>query len=284
MGDYEDFSAWINPPAKETQKGGPGSGNFGHQGIPGHWGGSQPKKGKVERGMGTMPGTRPEPGHVRAGNQAPVRQGSSRNLVDRMMGGGFTYSVKKGRHVTSGFAVSVFPENEEIHSIEEFKSVESGRKIIADYWRKHMKTLSNPKVNLGGWFDPETQRAVLDCSVVVKSAKEAEALCHKFNQEGYCNLANFETTHVAGARPGWEKEVPAWMNSLKGLEWFKNGMLMAEKSTKENKRLPTRVVMEKPEGEMPTDEEIDNFLKALLGDDYPAPDASDNAPAEDAEE
>jgi hypothetical protein len=274
---YNEFVDWIDPRMKEkkseaeakpaveeesTEKGGPGSGNFGHQGIPGHWGGSQPKKGKIARGVGIMPNTRPEPGHVRVGNEGPVREGSSRNLVARMMGGGFTYSTVTGRHQTSGLSVSVYPENEEVHSPEEFQK--NGARIVAEYWRKNIKTLSKPHVFMGGWYDRDTNRIVLDCSVVVKSRKEAELLSRKYKQEAYFDLATFETIHVEGSRPGWENETPSWMNTLKELDWMKEAMAKSKKATKQI----AHVVMEDTGGEMPSEEQIKAFLKALMGDDY----------------
>ena len=123
------------------------------------------------------------------------RKNGGRLLQEIHGKGGFTYQPHTGNAPKEGFALSISPKYEEVVSETEFT-----RKHIDDYLIKHKDVLADPSNYLGGWHDVEAGKVYLDITCVAKDNKEAEALCIKYNQEGYFDLKKGETVIVK--KPG----------------------------------------------------------------------------------
>lgn len=165
MTTIRDFLGWVAPlpqAAKEvvsnldiTEKGGKGSGNFGHGGRPGHVGGS-------------MPGGAHSSSNVDAATADLAKNAAG--IIERMREGGFSYRPIRGFHEIGswGYAVSL-PGYEAV-----FKGKEISAKNIIDHWMKiRDAVMANPKLHLGGWYDIKNDVFCLDASEVIRSKKEA---------------------------------------------------------------------------------------------------------------
>lgn len=90
--------------------------------------------------------------------------------------GGFSIIPATGENVTSGYAVSIYPERERIIP---------GRVAtddLADYLRKHAEVLALPGRVFGGWRDPASGAAFLDVSVITRDLSDALTLAHAHGQ------------------------------------------------------------------------------------------------------
>ena len=88
--------------------------------------------------------------------------------------GGFTYSAKTNSEPKEGYALSPYPE----HSFAK-KASDMTSGDVMDYILSKADILKDPKHHVGAWHDPATGTAYMDISVVVKTPKEAHALCKK---------------------------------------------------------------------------------------------------------
>lgn len=164
------------------------SGNFGHAGRPGHVGGS------VAAPSGVL---------------AAIEQAD----------GGFTYHAVTGEQPTTGFALSIHRDREQVMPSDEANVV-----ALANYARKNWDLLSQPNNFLGGWHSPDDGRVYLDVSTVVKTAAEAETMARKAHQLAYFDLVKGQSIklkygdeHVhkaAESQPDWTRRWAAYFRRL----------------------------------------------------------------------
>lgn len=149
--------------------GGSGSGNWGHAGRPGEVGGSS----------------------VPAGHIVPS------GILDaiRKADGGFTYHAVTGNQPTSGYALSVHPEREQIVDAADANVV-----ALASYTSKNWDLLSASNNYLGGWHNPADGKVYLDISTVVDTPEEADSLGRAANQYAYFDLARGKSVAIASER------------------------------------------------------------------------------------
>lgn len=90
--------------------------------------------------------------------------------------GGFSIVAATGENVTSGYAVSIYPERERI--------ITGGvtGEDLADYLREHADALTLPGRVFGGWRDPASGAAFLDVSVTTRDLPTALALARSHGQ------------------------------------------------------------------------------------------------------
>lgn len=90
--------------------------------------------------------------------------------------GGFSIVVGTGEYVTSGYAVSIYPERERI-----IIGCVTGEDL-ADYLREHADALTLPGRVFGGWRDPASGAAFLDVSVTTRDLTTALTLARSHGQ------------------------------------------------------------------------------------------------------
>ena len=99
--------------------------------------------------------------------------------------GGFTYSPTTGEQPTTGFALSVHPDREQVIESSAANAVE-----LAKYVVKNWDLLSQDGNFVGGWHHPTNGKVYLDVSTVVATAKEADKLARDAHQIAYFDLVN----------------------------------------------------------------------------------------------
>lgn len=119
-----------------------------------------------------------------------------RNKLDT--DGGFTVRVdglNAQEYITSGWAVSPYPEAEKVIDA---KSVGSVNLVwaIGDFIWKHRELLAQPNAYLGGWFDREDNKVYLDVSIVVDDKDKAVEIAQDHNQLAIFDLVDKETHRV----------------------------------------------------------------------------------------
>lgn len=223
--EYKHVFDWIMPGLKKekemTEKGGDGSGNFGHAGRPGKVGGS------ASTAMGT--------GLLDEDTEEDMSKPQSRGDVQTMYSklikeGGFTVQPVTNDSPTKGFVLSIYPEREAIYDADKVSP-----KTIRDYLRKNIDFIKgNPKRHLGGWLDGG--KVYLDISEIVNNAEEAMRLCKEHKQLAFFDLEKMETIFVkpeekkekeeSGGKPvrfdfphdATEEEIVAGIMKLLGIE------------------------------------------------------------------
>lgn len=119
-----------------------------------------------------------------------LRHRISDALLCRLLtpGGGFTWSPRTGAVVTEGFAVSPFKDREEVHL---FNKVD--RRETAAFVKLNSDLLfTAPGYHLrfvGAWHCPDDGLVYLDVSVVLPTAKQANATARKSKQIAYYDFA-----------------------------------------------------------------------------------------------
>lgn len=98
--------------------------------------------------------------------------------------GGFTYDLNRGIYPTTGYVVSIFPDNERQYLASEFT-----RQDIHNYLSEHSDTLAQENVCLGAWHDNGI--VYLDCAVVLEDKDLAISLGEEFFQLAIFDLVNF---------------------------------------------------------------------------------------------
>jgi predicted GNAT family acetyltransferase len=103
-------------------------------------------------------------------------------------GGGFTYNPYSRQFMTTGYAVSIYPEKE-ISRVIDPKDFTLGEleNFIED--RKHLLTRAENSV--GGWLDPESGKLYLDVAFTTPSRPLAEYAGQQFNQKAVGDLAKY---------------------------------------------------------------------------------------------
>ena len=89
--------------------------------------------------------------------------------------GGFTYDLVTGQPITTGYAVSIYPDAEEILA-------DATVGDLLAYTLRHADLLTKPGRVFGGWRDPDDGRVYLDVSVNVGQLDSALSLARKFDQ------------------------------------------------------------------------------------------------------
>ena len=103
--------------------------------------------------------------------------------------GGATYNPATDTEPTKGYAVSSFKQHERVFPVESF-----GDRNIRQYLARRKPLFQDSRICLGAWVDSD--KVFLDCSVVVKTIKEARRICREHNQLAFFNLAKLETVRV----------------------------------------------------------------------------------------
>lgn len=226
------FMNWIT-----AEKGGKGSGNFGHAGRPGKIGGS---------GEGTVA---PD---SKAGMLASVAKNAG-EIVRQMKLGGFSFSPTTGFKMKGrdhGYMVAL-----DKFEGEGFDKDTFGDKNLADFLLKHYRRLKkNPGLHIGGWEDDQNKVSVLDLSMHIVDLEEAKALGTKNKQAAIWDVFN-----------GVEIRLDADAGRLAGKKKEKEDK-MGEKKTKEEKKPVTRVMSNFGHGAT-LDEEVAEFkeMAKLMG-------------------
>lgn len=104
---------------------------------------------------------------------------------------GFTVD-NHGNPVTSGYALSIYPEYETVIPADADR-----KQAILDYIDNHQAVLAQDGHCLGGWLDSETGLFYLDVSIVVHDRQQAEHLARQAGQLAFFNLDTFEGVRVA---------------------------------------------------------------------------------------
>jgi len=202
MAEEFDFVNWIIPGINTSEKGGAGSGNFGHAGRPGKVGGSA--GGKAEGGSA---GRKAHAG-MAAATAAPHHGGSYEHMGSNAPDpahhihataikhpDGFTYQPVLNNTPKKGMAVSIYPEREEILNKGDLTV-----KKIRDFMKKNADLLIDPRNHVGGWLKKDTKQFFLDISVVKASRSQAAKLCRQYHQFSFFDLGKGEEVPVKGAR------------------------------------------------------------------------------------
>ena len=129
---------------------------------------------------------------VAAGLGAPEAT-SFEDLIGRLKpDGGFTYDMRNGKTVTSGFAVSINPERETRINYREL-SVEQAREMFIQFGIDNAGAFFQPGNYYGGWVDPADGALVLDIAKVLPSIEDARKLGYAANQAGIYDFQVGET-------------------------------------------------------------------------------------------
>lgn len=105
--------------------------------------------------------------------------------------GGFTYHVITGTTPTSGFALSLHKDREQVFDAKDVTLV-----TLAQYAKANQDLLSQSENYLGGWHNPQDGKIYLDVSTVVQHASEAERLGREAHQLAYFDLAHGQSVSV----------------------------------------------------------------------------------------
>lgn len=104
--------------------------------------------------------------------------------------GGFTVDPVTGADVSSGYAVSIHPEREQVFD----------RPVTCDdlaaYLDAAARVLTRRGRVLGGWHDPESGRMHLDVSVVVPDLSDAFELGRRAGQLAVCDFASGKSVSI----------------------------------------------------------------------------------------
>ncbi len=119
--------------------------------------------------------------------------------------GGFTYRLFSDSSPTTGKVVSPFPEREQAIDWDDW--IQDPRGHVRRYIRKNSTLLKRRGHFLGGWFDPQTKRVVLDTVIVTRKASKAHALAMEHNQDAYFDLDTGETVRVRKSEETEEKQI-----------------------------------------------------------------------------
>jgi len=107
--------------------------------------------------------------------------------------GGFSVIPATGENVTSGYAVSIYPEYERIIT---------GRVTaddLAAYVHEHAALFARPGRVFGGWRDPDSDAAFLDVSVIVRDLGDALAFAAAHDQRAVFDFAALTSIPTAPA-------------------------------------------------------------------------------------
>lgn len=171
-------SALPKPP-EATLKGGTGSGYASpHVGLPGHWGGSQPRK------SGGVTASAPKK-KFDADKKLNVSDLYKRIYEQQ----GFTYFYKKGQIRHRGYAVSIYPQDSRIFPVDNFTPYDLFEYVLD----KREKLMNEKNAHLGAWLDPESNQIFLDISVVMNDLEQAKDFGCKYNQIAIFDLWKLET-------------------------------------------------------------------------------------------
>jgi hypothetical protein len=179
---------WFVPGEKTTTKGGPGSGNFGHVGIPGHQGGSALAGHAVEA----------------AGRESLIHETVStlqKLFVDNPWG--FSYRPVAGSP-TEGNMVSLHrrEDNERPMGFSDANFQEKLLKSIDPYVRKRInQVMSTPELHFGGWLNDKDGQYYLDLSTRVNKKGDAWNLAKKNEQIAWYNIGEGHQYDTASMKP-----------------------------------------------------------------------------------
>lgn len=175
-----EFLNWVTN-VKTGEKGGPGSGNFGHAGRPGKIGGS------------TASGD----------TESVVSNEAADDMVERLIGGegGFTYHVIQKKYKVvgkdKGYAVSPYPNKKPIPVPKTPQERKVLRSAIKAFVRKNMDSLSKSEYYLGGWNDTDDGTGIyLDISIISDTPEQAEAIGRKYKQISYFDIEKGEEVKI----------------------------------------------------------------------------------------
>lgn len=103
---------------------------------------------------------------------------------------GFTYDAINDVFPTTGFAVSIHPEHEEI------VKGEVAAERLQQYADDHAEALATPGACFGAWYDVDADRWYFDVTHVEPDRERAIELAHQHGQEGIYDLEKGETIIV----------------------------------------------------------------------------------------
>jgi SPP1 gp7 family putative phage head morphogenesis protein len=102
---------------------------------------------------------------------------------DALSKGGFTYKPQTNYEPKAGFAVSPFPELSWATPVKDFKITD-----IGDYVDRNKEALAKQFYYVGGWYDSDTGKVVLDVSIVTPTEKMGRAIAEKYDQKAIFDL------------------------------------------------------------------------------------------------
>ena len=108
--------------------------------------------------------------------------------------GGATYSLYFGDQAHQPlFAVSIFPD---LSQRAPGKELPAG--ALRAFVKAHRQLLSDPRCNIGTWYDADHKETWLDVSVTLPGRTQAVCLGKRYNQEDVFDLRRMETIEVGG--------------------------------------------------------------------------------------
>lgn len=233
---------WIKLDSNEDdEKGGVGSGFFGHEGRPGFVGGSAP----VGGGGGTS-----------AQSESPALAGL-RPLLKRLADpdSGFTYSVNLAKEPTTGYVVSPHLDRERLIEAKDLQLTN-----LVDYIEDNADLLRRKEKFLGGWHNPDSGKIVLDVVEVVADKSKAESMAVAHQQDAFYDLERGETIYTAQGLAKRERKGGETMNN-------KKSKLVLTTSSLGDDQLPTLEDLikffEKLTGRTPSPEDVAAARKRL---------------------
>lgn len=109
---------------------------------------------------------------------------------------GFSYSPIVHGSPTTGYVVSVFKAYETPLKVSEITA-----QTIREFFKANASIFEKrPDAHLGGWYNTETRRYVLDLSIVEKSRSKAMQLGKTHNQDAIWDLVRKREIRIAAAK------------------------------------------------------------------------------------
>lgn len=151
-------------------------------------------------GGGRGSGCNPEVGKCGRPKGSGTGKGSTaQHLADMIRSsGGFTYKPASHRSPHIGFAVAITKEFERVLTIKTSTAVRI--KAVLDEYKDALK--KDPRAHVGGWYDEDSGKVVLDVSIVVRSKAEGMTLAKKYDQ-----LAIFDLKKGKSLRTGIKRKL-----------------------------------------------------------------------------
>lgn len=102
------------------------------------------------------------------------------------------------------FAVSVSPERTMI-----LKGRQVPQKLLAEYIEANRHSLSDPRISVGTWYDPENNESIVDMILTETNRKRALKLGSDYNQRGVFDLKASEEIPTGGTGDSGTGKIPA---------------------------------------------------------------------------
>lgn len=124
-------------------------------------------------------------------------------ISETLANGGCSYDIQKGRSLSSGFALSIYPERESKIHISKFN-----QKFLDDYVNKNKDFLKDKKNHvIGLWHDKVSGNIYLDISLITLNSAYAERMSILYNQKAYFDISQLEEVGISQHNEISRKEI-----------------------------------------------------------------------------